>query len=249
MKLQFPSVDACSPQSPYRGVHRNQGSSPPITGSGLHSLQQPSAPNFFFPIPTAITSTCTVFCSHWGSTGHVLSAQFHFIPVLSPQYRLILHSTKWCSHNTQSSQHNSVFPVGISTSCSRSFTLFPMYRVTNKSPITAMAQFSSERLHHMMLHQYRMQFLHADESNCDDSSFSGDSQLKIHFAGQIGARTHSRTTLRTRSPLQSPHNHACTPLAYLLGAHRVDPRGDRLWMQIACGNRMPRDRNRNIAHL
>ena len=48
VQLQFPSVDACSPQSPYRGVHRNQGSSPPITGSGLHSLQQPLTPTFSF---------------------------------------------------------------------------------------------------------------------------------------------------------------------------------------------------------
>ena len=38
---------------------------------------------FFFPMPTAITSTCTVFCSHWGYTGHVLSAQFQFHLALS----------------------------------------------------------------------------------------------------------------------------------------------------------------------
>ena len=37
-------------------------------------------------------------------------AQFHFHPALSPQYRLILYSTHWCFHNTQSF-HNSVFPL------------------------------------------------------------------------------------------------------------------------------------------
>ena len=171
VKLQFPSVDACSPQSPYRGVHRNQGSSPPITGSGLHFLQQPSAPTF--SLTAIFTSTCTVSAISREYTGCVHPAQFHFHPALPPQYRLTLHSTCWCSHNIQSIHNSIISPVGLSTSCSRSFTLFPMNRVTNKSPITAMAQFSSQRLHHMMLHKYRMQFLHADESNCDDSSNSG----------------------------------------------------------------------------
>ena len=72
---------------------------------------------------------------------------------------------------------------------------------------------------------------------------------KSHFTGQIGARTHSRTTLRTRSPLPSTHNRLCTPLEHSLGACRVDPGCDRLRMQIACGNRMPRDRFRIIADL
>ena len=46
---------------------------------------------FFFPIPTAITSTCTVFCSHWGYTGHVLSAPFQFHPAL------LHHTAQYCT--------------------------------------------------------------------------------------------------------------------------------------------------------
>ena len=79
---------------------------------------------------------------------------------------------------------------------------------------------------------------------------SSDSQLSIPILQvRFGVQNRSPTTLCTRSPLPSTHNSLCTPLAHLLGACRVDFGCDRLRMQIACGNRMPRDRDRDIAHL
>ena len=94
-----------------------------------------------------------------------------------------------------------------------------------------------------------MQFLHADGSPCDGQQFlvipSSIPILSVRF----GAQTRFPTTLRTRSPLPSTHNSLCTPLEHLLGACRVDFGYDRLRMQIACGNRMPRDHHRNIADL
>ena len=177
VQLQFSSVDACSPQSPYRGVHRNQGSSPPITGSGLHSLQQPSTPTFF-PYSNSYHQYLHSFLLslgiHWACASCTIPLQPSSVPTLEPhtaQYTLVFHITQ--------SVHNSIISVGPSISCSRSFITFLMPRATNKSPNALQWHNFLSSLHHMMLHKYRMQFLHADESNCDDSSHSGDFPAQI----------------------------------------------------------------------
>ena len=79
---------------------------------------------------------------------------------------------------------------------------------------------------------------------------SSDSQVSIPILQvRFGVQNRSAMALHTQSLLLSTHNSSCTPLACLLGARRVDPSCDRLHMQIACRNRMPRNRDRDIAHL
>ena len=78
----------------------------------------------------------------------------------------------------------------------------------------------------------------------------GDPQFSIPILQvRFGVRTHSATILRTRSLLPPTHNNLCTPLERLLGVHCVECGCDRFHMQIACRNRMPRNRDFNIAHL
>ena len=175
-------------------------------------------------------------------------AQFHVHPALSSQHKTILYSAHWCSHNTQSFLNS--FSVGTSTSCSRSFIMLTRPRATSKFPNALHWHKFLHSLRHMVLHKYRMQCLHANGSPCDDSQFLGVSQLSIPILQvRFGVQNRSAMTLHTHSLLLSTHNSSYTPLACLLGARRVDPSCDRLHMQIACRNRMPRDHNRDIAHL
>ena len=96
----------------------------------------------------------------------------------------------------------------------------------------------------------RMQWLHADGSTCDDSHCLVIPTFLIPILQvRFDVKNRFPTTLCTRSLLPSTHNSPCTPLTHLLGACRVDCGCDRFRMQIACRNRMPRDRDHNIAHL
>ena len=69
--------------------------------------------------------------------------------------------------------------VGTSISCSRSFIIFTMPRATSKFPNALQWHNFLERLHHTVLHRYRMQWLHTDGSPCDDHQFLVVSQLEI----------------------------------------------------------------------
>ena len=88
----------------------------------------------FLPIPTAITSTCTVFYSHWGYTGHVLSAQFQFHLALS--HTRISHCTVHVGVPTTYKVFTTVsFLLDHPPPVPGPSSHFQMYRVTNKSPI------------------------------------------------------------------------------------------------------------------
>ena len=135
MKLQFPSVDACSPQSPYRGVHRNQGSSPPITGSGLHSLQQPSAPTFFFFFfYNYVHSYMHSFCHFPGIHWVCASCTVPFSPSTTPtiQTHTVQYMLVFPQHTKFSQQYH--FPCWTIHLLFQVLHTIPMYRATNKSP-------------------------------------------------------------------------------------------------------------------
>ena len=71
--------------------------------------------------------------------------------------------------------------------------------------------------HNMVLHRYRMHWLHADDSHCDDfHCLVIPSLIPIPKVG-FGARTRFPTTLRTRSPLPLTHNSLCTPIRAFTG--------------------------------
>ena len=111
------------------------------------------------------------FCLHSSCTGNVPPALFHFNPILSPQYSTILYSAHWCSHNTQSFYNSVFFLVGPSTSCSRSLIISTMPTATSKFLNALQWHNSLESLRNTVLHRYRMQWLHADDSHCDDPRF------------------------------------------------------------------------------
>ena len=103
--------------------------------------------------------------------------------------------------------------------------------------------------HNMVPHRIQNAMATRRWFHCDDPRFLVISSSMPILSVRFCARTRFPTTLRTRSPLPSTHNSLCTPLQPLLGACRVDFGYDRLRMQIACGNRMPRDHHRDIADL
>ena len=110
------------------------------------------------------------FCLHSRCTGNVPPALFHFNPVLSLQYCTV-HIGVPTTHKVSTLMFSFFFPVGTSTSCSRSFIIITMPRATSKFPHALQWHTSLESLHKTVLHKNRMQWLHADDYHYDDPCF------------------------------------------------------------------------------
>ena len=110
-------------------------------------LQQPAAPTF----STAVPSTCTFSAFIRGALGMCFLHSFTFTQyILTAQDNAVQYPLAFPQHTKLPQQYFS--SVGPATSRSRSFTLFPMYKVTNKSPNTLQWHNSAKRLHNMVLH-------------------------------------------------------------------------------------------------
>ena len=227
VKLHFLSVDACSPQSPYRGTAQN----PRVlfTHYWFWAAFPPAAIcTYFFPIPQLFSPVHAQFLPFPGNTLGMC----------------ILHSsifTQHCPHNTDS--HCTVH-VGVPTT-HKVFTTVS-FLLDHPFPVPGPSSHFQCQEQPINPHMYCNGTISSKDfttrcytsTECNSYMQMSPTMTIHHFlvipssksktADQIGAQNHSRTTLRTRSPLQSPHNSTCTPLARLLGAHRVDPRGDRL---------------------
>ena len=110
-------------------------------------LQQPSASTF----PTAVPSTCTFSAFIRGTLGICFPHSFTFTQyTLIAQENAVQYPVAFPQHTKLPQQYFS--SVGSATYRSRSFTLFPMYKVTNKSPNTLQWHNSAKRRHNMVLH-------------------------------------------------------------------------------------------------